>query len=208
LQALPNREPADNEVIDNLLRALRGGVESERQRGDLMAFLARAEAAFGRIRGIKGKLIPQVDLALTACPLESTSLSPQSRFIDLEATGLYHTVIRFAQRVWPNSGIYGYGVPIRGGIYLPPKGTVRNHAYVEYENFRYGSHLHSSGKNARYGYVRGRQPVQVERVLSIQVPDHPLMRTICVIVRPFVRPDVEPDFPWSAWCVQLFSDVF
>jgi hypothetical protein len=36
-------------AIDHLLAALRGGVESERQRRDLMAFLARAEAAHGQV---------------------------------------------------------------------------------------------------------------------------------------------------------------
>jgi hypothetical protein len=42
-------------VLNDLLRALRGGVEGERQRGDLMAFLARAEIAYGRIEGMRGK---------------------------------------------------------------------------------------------------------------------------------------------------------
>jgi hypothetical protein len=133
-----------------------------------------------------------------------TSLSPQSRFIDLAATRLYNTVLQFAQRVWPDAGIYGHGVPIPGGIYLPPQGAVRNHAYVEHDTFRYGSCLHRSGKNARYGYVQHRQPVQVERVLSIELPGQPRMRTICVIVRCFKQPDIWPDFPWSTWCVKSF----
>jgi hypothetical protein len=54
---MPNRTQDDNKAINNLLQALRGGVENERQCGDLMAFLARAEATYGRIREMQGARI-------------------------------------------------------------------------------------------------------------------------------------------------------
>jgi hypothetical protein len=44
---IPDRTVADNNAISALLTALHGGVEGERQHGDLMAFIARAEAAYG-----------------------------------------------------------------------------------------------------------------------------------------------------------------
>jgi hypothetical protein len=106
--------------------------------------------------------------------------------------------------MWPEARVFGFGVPIPGGIYLPPEGAVRNHSYVEYDGIRYGSHLHSGGRRAQYGYIRQRQPVRVERILSIELPGRPQMRTICALVRTFKAPAIVPDFPWSTWCVFSF----
>ncbi|KAF8595180.1 hypothetical protein BDV93DRAFT_481245 [Ceratobasidium sp. AG-I] len=183
LQAIPDRTPADNVAIQNLISGLKGGVESKRQRGDLMAFLARAEAAYGRIQGIQ----------------DLTSLSGQSRAINIQQLGIYNTVLDFCRQMWPAHRFYGPGVVIPGGIYVPPEGAVRKHAYVEYDSLRYGSCWHSGGRRACYGYITNQQPVRVEQVLSIEIPNNPRLRTICVLVRLFRRPEIQPNFPWSAW---------
>ncbi|KDN33897.1 hypothetical protein RSAG8_13014, partial [Rhizoctonia solani AG-8 WAC10335] len=69
MQALPNRTPADDSIIEDLLVALKGGAEHAQQRGTLMAFIAQCQTAYTRLHGIQ----------------ESTRLSKQSRTIDLAA---------------------------------------------------------------------------------------------------------------------------
>jgi hypothetical protein len=133
--------------------------------------------------------------------LDSTRLSNQLCEADLQALQVYDLLLGFTRRIWPDARVFGFGVLIPGGVYLPPQGSARNHSYVEYDGLRYGSCLHSSGRRAQYGYIRGRQPVRVERIIAVEVPGHPHMHTICVLVRLFKRPRIVPDFPWSAWCV-------
>ncbi|KAF8594557.1 hypothetical protein BDV93DRAFT_515687 [Ceratobasidium sp. AG-I] len=137
LQAIPDRTPANNSAIQNLIGGLKGRIESKRQRGDLMEFL----------------------------------------------------VLEFCWRLWPAHCFYGSGLAIPGGFFVPPEGAVRKHAYVEYDGLRYGSYWHSGGRCACYGFINNQQPVRIEQVLLIEIPQNPQLQTIYI----------EPDFPWSAW---------
>jgi hypothetical protein len=136
--------------------------------------------------------------------IESTRLSTQSRAFKLRDRQLYRLVVNFCNRIWPNAGVFGPDEPQE--IFLPLEGAVRNFSYVEHDTLRYGSHLHSSGRRACYGYINthlpGRHiPVRIERILLIEFPDHPEMRTICAVVRHFQVPQIEPVFPWGPWHV-------
>ncbi|EUC63646.1 transposase family Tnp2 protein [Rhizoctonia solani AG-3 Rhs1AP] len=51
---LPNRTPDDEEVLEGLLSALRGGPEHALQRGTLAAYIARAKTAYTQLYGIHG----------------------------------------------------------------------------------------------------------------------------------------------------------
>jgi hypothetical protein len=202
LQGIPNRTPADDAAISQLLEILRGGVENERQHGDLMTFLACAAAAYGRVQGIRGRSIYiQVHhmLLIRIFQSEVTRLSNQSHEVDLQKLGIYNLVLGFVRQIWPEERVYGYGVPVPGGSYLPPKSTTRNFSYLEHNGMRFGSYLHTGGRRTCYGYIDGRQPVRIDQVLLIEVPNRPHMRTICALVRLFWAPEVEPDFPWSHW---------
>ncbi|KAG8705913.1 hypothetical protein FRC08_001369, partial [Ceratobasidium sp. 394] len=109
---------------------------------------------------------------------------------------LWRLVVAFCNQVWPNAGIFGPDAI--QDKFLPREGAVRNFSYVEYEALRYGSYWHTSGRRACYGYINRRHAVRIERVLSIEIPDRPDMHTICVIVRRFEAPIIEPVFPWDA----------
>ncbi|KAG8686950.1 hypothetical protein FRC08_012244, partial [Ceratobasidium sp. 394] len=54
LRALPNRTPADDSVIEDLMAALRGGAEHAQQCGTLMAFIAQCQTAYARLHGTQG----------------------------------------------------------------------------------------------------------------------------------------------------------
>ncbi|EUC54763.1 transposase family Tnp2 protein, partial [Rhizoctonia solani AG-3 Rhs1AP] len=185
MQKLPNRTPADDSIIEDLLVALKGGAEHAQQRGTLMAFIAQCQTAYTRLHGIQ----------------ESTRLSKQSRIIDLEELDLYEIVLQFCISMWPDAGIFGPGMPER--TYLAPVGMVRNHSYVEYDGIRYGAYEHSSGKGYCYGYVNGRQPVRIDRVLHVVIPGQPDIQCTCALVRPFQPPEPEPQFPWDTWATHL-----
>lgn len=128
---------------------------------------------------------------------ESTTLSNQSREINLEDAGIYQLVLDYCMELWPDAGLFGHGMVDQ--IHLPPVGVVRNFSYVERDGLRYGSYHHTSGKGYCYGYIDGRQPVRVERILRVDIPGDPNLRTILALVRLFQPPRVEPEFPWEAW---------
>ncbi|QRV94930.1 Transposase family Tnp2 protein [Ceratobasidium sp. AG-Ba] len=185
LKALPNRTPVDDDMIHELMEALRGGTEQAHQRGTLMAFIAQCQTAYTRMYGIH----------------ESTRLSTQSRLIDLEKHHLYDLVLKFCITKWPDAGIFGPGVVRQ--CYLSPTGMVRNHSYVEYDGIRYGAWEHTSGKGYCYGYIDGRQAVRIDRILHIKFPGVPNMSCVCALVRLFQTPPIEGSFPWDAWAGHL-----
>ncbi|KAG8697374.1 hypothetical protein FRC08_006569 [Ceratobasidium sp. 394] len=185
LSSLPNRTPADDSVIQDLLAALRGDTEHAQQQGTLMAFIAQCQTAYTRLHGIQ----------------ESTRLSSQSRIIDLEKYEIYMLVLRFCITMWPDEGIFGPGMVRQR--YLAPVGMVRNHSYVEYNGIRYGAWEHTSGKGYCYGFIDGRCPVRIDRVLHIMFPGAPHMQCVCALVRLFSPAPREGHFPWDTWAGHL-----
>lgn len=173
-------------------------------------FLARAEAAYGRLQGIRGRYSHSFYLLNVSDQwvLDPIRLSTQSRAINLRTTGLWNPVLEHCRQSWPGLQFYGPGLAIPGGIFLPAQGAVRRHAYIEYDAIRYGSHRHSGGRRACYGYIDHRQPVRVDWVLSIEIPTHRHLKTICVLVQRFQAPEIRPNFPWTAWYVVLFLIIF
>jgi hypothetical protein len=54
LHTLPNCRPADNEVIQDLITALRSGSENAQQQGTLMALIAQTKTAYTCLHGVTG----------------------------------------------------------------------------------------------------------------------------------------------------------
>jgi hypothetical protein len=82
---------------------------------------------------------------------------------------------------------------------------VRNYSYVEYDGIRYGAFEHTSGKGYCYGYIdEDRHPVRIDRVLHVVFPGAHEMQAICLLVRHFQPPPIEPHFPWDAWYVFMY----
>ncbi|QRW10224.1 Transposase family Tnp2 protein [Ceratobasidium sp. AG-Ba] len=186
MRSLPDRTEADDSIIQDLLETLDSPVEKAQQNGALAQFIAQCQTAYTKLYGIQ----------------ESTTLSPQSRLVDLEKLGLYELVTGFCINLWPDAGIFGPGM-VRDR-YFAPVGMVRGYSYVELNGIRYGSYHHSSGNGYCYGYIDDqRTPVRIKRVLSIQVPGDPELSCICALVRRFQAPRIEPQFPWDTWAGNL-----
>ncbi|CAE6410562.1 unnamed protein product [Rhizoctonia solani] len=189
-RSLPNPTPDDEEVLENLLSALRGGPDHALQRGTLAAYLAQTKTAYTRLHGIQ----------------ESVRLSNQSRVIDLhkeEHNGIYELFMEFCRRTWPHAGMFGDGMP-PSELYIPRKGLIRNFSYVEHNGIRYGSFHHTSGRGYCYGYVgQEHHAARIEWVLSVDFPGRLELRPVCVIIRRFQLPEIEPEFPWSRWNINL-----
>jgi hypothetical protein len=62
-----------------------------------------------------------------------------------------------------------------------------------------GTWEHTSGKGYCYGYIDGRYPVRIDRILHIELTGEPDLRCICALVRLFQSPEVEGRFPWDLW---------
>jgi hypothetical protein len=203
LSALPNRTPADDSVIQDLLTVLRGGAEHAQQRGTLMAFIAQCQTRYTRLHGIQGMLLfqsyPVSQVKAFGCYLDPTRLSNQSRTIDLGKYNLYDLVLQFCIAMWPDAGIFGPGMVQQR--YLSPVGMVRNYSYMEHDGIRYGAYKHASGIGYCYGYIDDRYPVRINHVLRIAFPGEPDMHCVCVLVRRFQPPRVEARFPWDEWYV-------
>lgn len=175
--------------------ALRGGPEHAQQRGTLMAFIAQSRTAYTRLHGIQGKYVHiSTWQYATYYSLESTRLSTHSRAFKPDRP-LYCLVVDFCNLVWPDAGIFGDG-EVRQ-LYLPREGAMRNFSYVEYDGLRYGAYQHTFGRRACYGFINQRLAVRIERILYIEFPRNPEMRTICAIVRHFQVPGIAPIFPWD-----------
>ena len=107
--------------------------------------------------------------------------------------------LNFCIRKWPHAGIFGDGMA-QDIIYLPPRGTIRRYSYVEYNGTCYGSFHHKSGQGYCYGYVgQEHHAARIEWILGVDFPGHPELHTVCVFIRRFELPIIEPDFPWSRW---------
>ncbi|EUC58790.1 hypothetical protein RSOL_278550, partial [Rhizoctonia solani AG-3 Rhs1AP] len=186
---LPNRTPQDDTVLLDLLSALRGEPEHALQRGTLAAYIAQTKTAYTRLHGIQ----------------EPVRLSTQSRMINLckrEYGGLYQMFLHFCMRKWPQVAIFGDGMA--GQLYLPPKGLIRRYSYIEYNGVRYGSANHTSGRGYSYGYVgQEHHAARIEWILGVDFPGRPELHTICVFIRRFQLPVIEPNFPWSDWDINL-----
>lgn len=57
MSQIPNPTPADEEVLQDLLKALKGGAEQADQRGTLMAFIAKCQTDYMRLHGVQGRCI-------------------------------------------------------------------------------------------------------------------------------------------------------
>ncbi|QRW07944.1 Transposase family tnp2 [Ceratobasidium sp. AG-Ba] len=181
LRELPDRTATDESIIEDLLSALRGELSTHSSGERLWHISHNAR-----------RLIPDC--------MES-ELSAQLRVIDLEKHRIYQLVLDFCIEYWPDAGIFGPGMPRQR--YLAPEGMVRNHSYVELNGVRYGAWEHTSGVGYCYGYIDGRSPVRIDRILSIEIPGVPYMHCICALVRSFCPALVEAQFPWDTWAGHL-----
>ncbi|QRV73450.1 Transposase family tnp2 [Ceratobasidium sp. AG-Ba] len=186
MRLLPNHTEDDDSIIQDLLEALKGGVENAQENGRLQRFLARCRTAYTKLHVVQ----------------EHTRLSPQSRVVNIQELGIYELVVRFCVELWPEAGIFGPGI-VRNR-YLAHVGMVRNYSYLERDGICYGAYHHTSGKGYCYGYIDNHcDPVRVERILHIEIPGEPVLSCTCALVRHFLVPQIKPRFPWDAWAASL-----
>jgi hypothetical protein len=140
----------------------------------------------------------------TFASLEPVWLSNQLRLVDLhgeEQNGLYKLFVEFYRDKWPYIEILGDEMA-PGQLYLHCKGLVCNFSYIKHKGIWYGAFHHSSGRGYYYEYIgQDHYGAHIEWILSANFADHSELRIICVIIRWFQSPEVEPEFSWSRWWV-------
>ncbi|KAI0046864.1 hypothetical protein FA95DRAFT_1493337, partial [Auriscalpium vulgare] len=177
LQDLPDKTPEDLEAIEVLLTAMKGGAESERQRGTLLTWLAEVD----EIDTPRQLRYPQRSISL-----------------DLRKANFYPIVLAFLQQRWPEHNI----VPDIGaaGHCNPFFSTVVSYPTVHVRGTKYGSISHPYGQKYCYGYVDGRHAAQIERLIHVKIEtDGPAVEADLAIIRRFQRLDNNQAAPWDAW---------
>lgn len=86
------------------------------------------------------------------------------------------------------------------------EGSVKSYPHMHFKALRYGAGRTHRGKSARYAYIRARIPVEIQYIFRIEQAmaiGPPLIANLA-LVRPFLRGNDLPQFPWDLWCVETF----
>ncbi|KAG8716823.1 hypothetical protein FRC09_015154 [Ceratobasidium sp. 395] len=121
----------------------------------------------------------------------------------------YELFIRFLNDHNPylRHQFYGPGIRPEGGIYIPHVGETFAYPYFCRYGIRYGSAMHSCGRNARYGYINGRTPVLIKGIYEITVETEGRQHTFAAaMVQRFVVPARDPVFLWAYWADMMRID--
>lgn len=82
-------------------------------------------------------------------------------------------------------------------------GNARSYSHLWLCGLRYGSATAHRGKSARYAYINGRHPVEIQYLLRVyhdrRVADAAPLIADIAIVRRFISDDNIPEFPWALW---------
>ncbi|KAG8796203.1 hypothetical protein FRC12_003168 [Ceratobasidium sp. 428] len=127
------------------------GPEHELQRGMLDVVLA-GEAHF---RGQE-----RIALATTSCQVD---------WINNNHHPFWEMVIQHCGELLPGAVVYGYGIPLHGGVQLEPQGSTRCFPYVHHGRIQFGNNLQTRGYSSGYGYIENMVPVLIRRIYQYKL---------------------------------------
>jgi hypothetical protein len=189
IEALPNRTEDD----EDSLRLLRMSLKTQ-QKGRLnvvegLLYLLRLAEFINDIR-----LRYADDITFTKHPKKLNLLAISNN--------IYQITYRYLRNKWSaiinlktSTNILGDGENFMG--------NARSYSHVWLRGLRYGSAIAHRGKSARYAYINGRQPVEIQYLLQVshdrRVADTAPLIADLAIVRRFISDDNIPEFPWALW---------
>lgn len=81
-------------------------------------------------------------------------------------------------------------------------GNAKVFSHLWLNGLHYGAATLHRGKSARFAYINGREPVEIQHLLTVEHRRRdgtdPLVTHIA-IVRHFCQDDDLPEFPWEMW---------
>ncbi|VDC05402.1 unnamed protein product [Peniophora sp. CBMAI 1063] len=179
MQDMEDKSPGDEAAIEALLSAMRGGAETERQRGTLLNYLA----SVGQDANT-----------------ESIKFPKYKAKVDIEALDLYQPLLRYIQDLWPECNIVRYGGLSEGRtVFLPEH--VKAYSTIRVNSVKYGASTHPYGTKHCYGYMERRQAVALDWIYRISLSEE--LTANVAVVRPFMHDDRIPRAPWDMWNVDL-----
>ncbi|KAG2749741.1 hypothetical protein P692DRAFT_201865260 [Suillus brevipes Sb2] len=182
LQARPNQTDEDEEIVQLLLKAVKGGAELDRQRGTLMNYLALLSAPEDSVKIV---------------------LPNQFKIIALRPLNIYPIVLHFLRLQFPHLNLISDAGEALHGIPFESRGA-RSYATVNIGAAKYGSSLHHRGKGFCYGYVDGRHAARVDYILSVTIPhQNPPVIVNLALIRRFQEPALDIEHPWSLSATDL-----
>jgi len=176
-----------------------GGTDD--RRGSYTNFLARVQAEDNPRESIQD--LPHHH-SLILRPTENIDFPAHFQTVRLRAISneMYRLVYDHLRHLWQlEEHIYSDVAMCGGGVAFT--GEVKSYAYLHFYKTRYGAATRHRGFKARFAYIDGRLPVQIEYLFLISQKRRregrdPLTTTIA-IVRRFQKNGYIPDFPWDAW---------
>ncbi|KAJ7246650.1 hypothetical protein C8J57DRAFT_1438153 [Mycena rebaudengoi] len=142
LENIPDPSPEDINSIKLLKTYIKGGTKE--RKGTLESYLAQAAST-----GVQLSQFPK-SLTIRSIP------------------GCYRRVFEYLRELWaPTMPLYSdvsNNVPAGGSIF---NGQVSAYSHVFVNGLRYGAKSMPRGISAQYGYIDGRQPVQIQHILKL-----------------------------------------
>ncbi|KAF7360895.1 hypothetical protein MSAN_01119200 [Mycena sanguinolenta] len=178
-EAITNRGPEDNASLELLKSHLKGGT-SER-------------------KGTLQNYISQVQTESNPNELQFPRFG-QSKILQGIGTGYYSLVLNHLQRIWAPecTVIPDVSIP-QADNEISFSGDVESFSHVWVRKQRYGAGAEHRGQSARYAYIDGRIPVDIERIFRAQhkVSSDVKLVTAFAIVRRLHPCESMIDFPWD-----------
>jgi len=115
---------------------------------------------------------------------------------------IYVLVYAFLQANWTSSWTLVADTQIPGKNDIPFFGKVKSFSHIWVAKRRYGASTANRGQSAKYAFIDGRIPVQIEYIFRwSQVEEDELFDFKMAVVRRFRTNDTiaNIDFPWALW---------
>lgn len=212
MQSQLNHTPEDEQTIQDLLSAMKGGAEAQRQRGTLANYLASLsqpiQAGMGHVQ-----LMYPLNVLITCEYLDRITLPKRKVAVNIRKANLYTDFLRHAEHKWPDLSIQsdrGSILPHETPLY---EHNIKSFATMTVRNITYGAYTHKWGKNRCFAYFdKARKSAGQILYLSSIVIVEPQGDERCsnvAVVRRFIPisevRDPLPTFPWGDWCVYSVS---
>ena len=204
MQELTDHTLEDDEAINALLDAMKGGAEAERQRGTLLNYVAAL--AHPRVLDPNGEsqfyLTIYLSHSLSICTATIKFPRQFNHIKNLRSINIYILLLRALQHQYPQKQIVSdSGASKKGTMFQSRHATA--YATANIRGIKYGASTNHRGKQCCYAYIYGRAAARIEYILSISIPQEntPAIELNLAIIRRFQVVQNKPVMPWSLWCV-------
>ncbi|KAJ7016747.1 hypothetical protein C8F04DRAFT_1340615 [Mycena alexandri] len=185
LEQIPNRGPEDNDALDLLKSCIKGGALE--RKGTLQTYIARVE---------------------TEGNPNAVNFPRFSKTKDLRqlGAGYYRLVLAHLRSIWGPEFVVIPDVQVpQNDNEISLSANVESFSHVWVRKLRFGAAEDHRGQSAKYAYIDGRVPVQIDYLFRVQheISEDRKISAAFSIVRRFQPCTVITDWPWDLWATDI-----